>query len=164
MTENKVVVLGLGNPLFQDEGLGIHMINQLMNEKISDQVELVDGGTGALELLNILEEADYLLVIDAVDGDHPPGTVRKLSGRDIPLLVTGRMSVHQVGFQETLALAAMRGRLPQQLVLFGIQPQCLDWGTELSPTVANVLPELSAMVNEQLEDWLAQPLSAPLLQ
>ncbi|HNX92932.1 MAG TPA: HyaD/HybD family hydrogenase maturation endopeptidase [Syntrophomonas sp.] len=155
MTKNKIVVLGLGNPLFQDEGLGIHMISQLMQQAINERVELVDGGTDALALLNVVEETDHLLVIDAVDGDHPPGTVRKLSGRDIPLLVTGRMSVHQIGFQETLALAALRDRFPQHLVLFGVQPQCLDWGTELSPPVMNALPELTAQVNAQLDDWLA---------
>ena len=155
MTRNKIVVLGLGNPLFQDEGLGIHMINHFMQETINEQVELVDGGTDALALLNVVEEADHLLVIDAIDGDHAPGTVRKLSGRDIPLLVTGRMSVHQIGFQETLALAALRGRFPQHLVLFGVQPQSLDWGTELSPPVMNALPELTAQVNAQLDDWLA---------
>ena len=155
MTKNKIVVLGLGNPLFQDEGLGIYMINQLMQEAINEQVELVDGGTDALALLNVVEETDHLLVIDAVDGDHPPGTVRKLSGRDIPLLVTGRISVHQIGFQETLALAALRDRFPQHLVLFGVQPQSLDWGTELSPPVMNALPELTAQVNAQLDAWLA---------
>jgi len=155
MTKNKIVVLGLGNPLFQDEGLGIYMINQLMQEAINEQVELVDGGTDALALLNVVEETDHLLVIDAVDGDHPPGTVRKLSGRDIPLLVTGRISVHQIGFQETLALAALRDRFPQHLVLFGVQPQSLDWGTELSPPVMNALPELTAQVNAQLDAWLS---------
>ncbi|NLV21729.1 MAG: hydrogenase maturation protease [Syntrophomonadaceae bacterium] len=154
MTENKVVVLGLGNPLFQDEGLGIHMINQLMQDTINEQVELVDGGTDALVLLNVVEATDHLLVIDAVDGSFPPGTVRKLSGRDIPLMVTGRMSVHQIGFQEVLALAGLRGKLQANMILFGVQPQCLDWGTELSPPVVDALPELAAKVNAQLDDWL----------
>jgi hydrogenase maturation protease len=155
MTRNKIVVLGLGNPLFQDEGLGIHMINQLMQETTYAQVELVDGGTDALALLNVVEETDHLLVIDAIDGDHLPGTVRKLSGMDIPRLFSRRMSVHQIDFQETLALAALRGRLPQHLILFGVQPHCLDWGTELSPPVRNALPELTAQVNAQLDAWLA---------
>lgn len=155
MKRNKIMVLGLGNPLFQDEGLGIHMIAQLRRDLINEQVELVDGGTDGLTLLNVVEDTDHLLVIDAVDGDDPPGTVRKLSGRDIPMLVSGRISVHQLGFQETLALAALRGRLPQHLVLLGVQPQCLDWGTQLSPPVAKALPDLTVLIHEQLHEWMA---------
>jgi len=154
MMKNKPVVLGLGNPLFQDEGLGIHLIHQLMHEAMDEQVEFVDGGTDALALLGVVEEADHLLIIDAIDGDHPPGTIRQLTGKEIPLLVNGRMSVHQIGFQEVLALAGLRGRLPADIVLIGVQPQSLDWGTELSPLVAQTLPCLTEMVCEQINAWL----------
>lgn len=155
MMKNKPVVLGLGNPLFQDEGLGIHMIHQLMQDGINEQAEFIDGGTDALALLGVIEEAEHLLVIDAIDGDYPPGTIRQLAGEEIPLLVTGRMSVHQIGFQEVLALAGLRGKLPAHIVLLGVQPQSLDWGTELSPPVASALPYLNNMVNEQINAWLA---------
>ena len=155
MMKNKPVVLGLGNPLFQDEGLGIHMIHQLMHEKSNEQAEFIDGGTDALALLGVIEEAEHLLVIDAIDGGYPPGTIRQLAGAEIPLLVTGRMSAHQVGFQEVLALAGLRGKLPAHIVLLGVQPQSFDWGTELSHPVAETLPCLADMVNEQLDAWLA---------
>ncbi|HWQ77035.1 MAG TPA: HyaD/HybD family hydrogenase maturation endopeptidase [Syntrophomonas sp.] len=154
MINNKIVILGLGNPLFQDEGVGIHMINRLMQGQMNEAIELVDGGTGGMALLNVVEDTDLLLVIDAVDGDYPPGTVCKLSGRDIPMLVSGRMSAHQISFQETLALAGLRGKLPGQMVLLGVQPQSMDWGTELSPPVAGILSELDAMINEQIGIWL----------
>ena len=155
MMRNKPVVLGLGNPLFQDEGLGIHLIQQLMQNDIDDQVELIDGGTDALALLGVVEEAEYLLIIDAIDDDAPAGTIRQLSGDAIPLLATCRMSAHQIGFQEVLALASLRGKLPAHIVLFGVQPQSLDWGTELSPPVANTLPLLTEMVYTQINAWIA---------
>ncbi len=155
MRKNKIVVLGIGNPLFQDEGLGIHLIARFRQELIGEQVELIDGGTGGLSLLDVIEDTDYLLVVDAVDGDDLPGTVRKISGRDIPMLASGRMSVHQTGFQETLALAALRGRLPQHLILLGVQPQSMNWGTQLSPPVAKALPILTDLIHQQLNEWLA---------
>ncbi len=155
MKRNKTVVMGLGNPLFQDEGLGIHLIHQLMQKDIDDRVELIDGGTDALSLLGVVEEADYLLIIDAIDDDVPPGTIRQLAGEDIPHLVTNRMSAHQIGFQEVLALASLRGRLPAHIVLIGVQPQSLDWGTELSPPVATTLPCLTEMVYAQIKAWIA---------
>ncbi|HPF20825.1 MAG TPA: HyaD/HybD family hydrogenase maturation endopeptidase [Syntrophomonas sp.] len=154
MRKNKIVILGMGNPLFRDEGLGIHLIKRLMQELITDGVELVDGGTDGLALLNVVEATDYLLVVDAVMGDNAPGTVCKLAVQDMPMQVSGHLSTHQTGFQEILALAALRGRLPQHLVLLGIQPQCLDWGTQLSPPVARALPELTGLISEQLKEWL----------
>lgn len=153
MMKNKPVVLGLGNPLFQDEGLGIHLIHQLMQTSANEQVDFVDGGTDALALLGVVEEAEHLLIIDAIDGDYPPGTICQFAGKEIPLLVAGRMSVHQIGFQEVLALAELRGKLPAHIVLIGVQPESLDWGTELSPPVAKTLPCLTEMVYEQINAW-----------
>lgn len=155
MMRNKPVVLGLGNPLFQDEGLGIHVIQQLMQNDIDGRVELIDGGTDALALLGVVEDAEYLLIIDAVDSEAPAGTIRQLTGDAIPLMAARRMSAHQIGFQEVLALASLRGKLPAHIVLIGVQPQSLDWGTELSPPVANILPLLTEMVYAQINAWLA---------
>ena len=155
MMKNKMVVLGLGNPLFQDEGLGIHFVHQLMQEEIDERVELIDGGTDALALLGVVEEAEYLLIIDAIDGEQPPGSIQQISGENIPRLVAGRVSAHQIGFQEVLALASLRGRLPAHIVLIGVQPQSLDWGTELSPPVATTLPLLTEMVYAQINSWIA---------
>lgn len=150
---SKIVVLGLGNPLFQDEGLGIHLIHQLMREKIDKRVELIDGGTDALALLGVVEEAEYLLIIDAIDGEQPPGSIQKISGEELPHLTGSRMSVHQIGFQEVLALASLRGRLPSHLVLIGVQPQSLDWGIKLSLPVAAAVPRVIEMVYAQINSW-----------
>jgi hydrogenase maturation protease len=154
MIKNKPVILGLGNPLFQDEGLGIHVIHQLLNEEISDQVDLTDGGTDALALLGIVEEAEYLLIIDAVTSNSAPGTISRREGQEIPLFLSVKMSPHQIGFQEVLTLARLRGRLPASMVLMGVQPQSLDWGTELTSTVSGSLPRLTEMVYEQIKSWV----------
>ncbi|MGI5922240.1 MAG: HyaD/HybD family hydrogenase maturation endopeptidase [Syntrophomonadaceae bacterium] len=154
MKKSKPVILGLGNPLFQDEGLGIHMIHKLMNENITRRAELIDGGTDALALLGIVEEAEYLLIIDAVNADANPGSIRRFVGEEIPLCLAAKISVHQIGFQEVLALARLRRNLPAHLVLLGVQPQSLGWGTELTETVAASLPRLTEMVYEQIDRWI----------
>jgi hydrogenase maturation protease len=153
MSLNKPIILGLGNPLFQDEGLGIHIIHQLMREPIKERAELIDGGTDGLTLLGVVEDAEQLLVIDAVDGGYPPGTIKMMSNNDIPQLCNTYISEHQLGFQEVLALARLRGNLPSQMVLIGVQPQSLDWGTELTEPVTSSLPRIREMVYEQIETW-----------
>lgn len=154
MTQTKPIVLGLGNPLFQDEGFGIHVIHQLMKESLNERAELIDGGTDGLGLLGIVEKAELLLVIDAIDAGCQPGTIKRLESDEIPALLHTMLSEHQLGFQEVLALARLRGRLPQQLVLIGVQPQCLDWGIELTPTTAKTVARVKEMIYEQIDNWL----------
>lgn len=149
------VVLGLGNPLFQDEGLGIYVIHQLMEGELAEQVELIDGGTDGLSLLGVVETAQQLLIIDAIDGGFPPGTIERREGLEIPLAAYAKVSQHQLGFQEVLGLAYLRGRLPADLVLIGVQPKALDWGTRLTATVARSVPRVKEMVYEQVASWMA---------
>lgn len=150
MTGTKPVILGLGNPLFQDEGVGIHVILQLMQEDLAQQADLIDGGTDALTLLGVVEEAENLIIIDAIDGGHDPGTLQVLQGEEIPLLLSSKISPHQIGFQEVLSLANLRGKSPSRVVLIGVQPESLEWGTELTPKVAQTIPRIRTMIHEML--------------
>jgi hydrogenase maturation protease len=152
--KQKPVILGLGNPLFQDEGLGIHIVHHLMGGELEDQAELIDGGTDGLLLLGTVEAAQQLIIIDAINGDFPAGTIKSLAGDEIPLFANGKLSPHQLSFQEVLALARMRGKLPDQIVLLGVQSESLDWGTNLSPKVANSVPMVINLVYRQIEKWL----------
>ncbi|MGI5880477.1 MAG: HyaD/HybD family hydrogenase maturation endopeptidase [Syntrophomonadaceae bacterium] len=153
MIKNKPIILGLGNPLFRDEGLGIHLIHQLMQEGFHMQAELIDGGTDALSLLGIVENTDYLLVVDAIDNNLPAGTILQISGEEIPLFTTEKMSAHQIGFQDVLALASLRKNLPAHFILIGVQPESLDWGTDLTPPVAKTFPFLKNMIREHINSW-----------
>ncbi len=160
LRSSKPVVLGLGNPLFRDEGLGIHVIWQLMAGDWGNRAHLVDGGTDGLALLGIVEEARYLIVVDAIDGGYPPGTVKRLHGKEIDFLTQATLSVHQVGFQEVLALARIRGRCPENMVLIGVQPQNLEWGTQLSYEVNRRIPKVIAMIYQQIEAWAKTSVDA----
>ncbi|MZP29714.1 HyaD/HybD family hydrogenase maturation endopeptidase [Heliobacterium undosum] len=152
--ETKIIVMGLGNLLFTDEGLGVHAIRRIeAGYAFSPEVELIDGGTLGLILLEHLEEASHFLCIDAVNAGQAPGSLVRLEGEELPRYLGVKMSQHQMGFQEVLALASLRGTLPDQMALVGVQPESLEWGTELSPTVAATLPAVTGAVLELLGRW-----------
>ncbi len=141
--EPKVVVLGLGNILHSDDGVGPQAIGRLRRDpRVLNDVNLIDGGTLGLELLTYVWDCSYLLVLDAVDIGQPPGTLVRMSGQELRAL-PGQGSVHQLGVADLLvALRVMANRTPE-VVLLGVQPASTEWGTELSPAVAAVLPALA---------------------
>ncbi len=146
MTRRKII-LGVGNLLNRDEGVGIHAVRALQAQNtLGAEWEIVDGGTLGLNLLPLVEEASHLIVLDAMDARRAPGTLIELPRDEVPLFSTLKMSQHQLLFQEVLGLAHVRGRLPEHLVLLGIQPADLSVGVELSPVVARALPQLLARV------------------
>ena len=155
MTEVKrKVVLGLGNLLNKDEGLGVQALKRLDAQwGAQSEVELLDGGVLGLNLLMIVEDCSHLLILDAVNVGKPAGTVVELRKDQIPLYAGIKLSQHQITFQEVLGLANMRGFLPEHLHLVGIQPADLSIGLELSPTVADALPEMVSRAGAVLQSW-----------
>ncbi len=151
---NRKVVLGLGNLLNRDEGLGVQAL-KLLDTHLGEQaeVELLDGGVLGLNLLTIVEECSHLLILDAVNAGKASGTVVELAKDQIPLYAGVKLSQHQVTFQEVLGLANIRGCLPAHLHLVGIQPENLSVGLELSPTVVEALPEMVHRARVVLENW-----------
>lgn len=143
------IILGIGNLLNRDEGVGIHAVRALQAQNpLGTDWEIIDGGTLGLNLLPLVEEASHLIVLDAIDARREPGTLIELLREQVPLFSAVKMSQHQLSFQEVLGLAQVRGRLPQHLVLLGIQPADLSIGVELSPIVARALPQLLARVEQ----------------
>lgn len=146
----RILVLGIGNILWADEGFGVRAVERLAaGWRFPDSVTLMDGGTQGLYLLPHLENADALIVVDAIDYGLPPGTRRVFHGDDVPaFLGAKKMSLHQTGFQEVLASAMLVGRCPQTLILVGVQPECLeDYGGGLTETVAaQVAPTIDVVL------------------
>jgi hydrogenase maturation protease len=147
------VVLGVGNVLNRDEGLGVHALRLLEEEATGVAAELIDGGVLGLNLLPLVEECDRLLVLDAVDRGEEPGTLVELGRDEIPLFAGIKMSQHQITLQEVLGLAAMREKLPPVLRLVGLQPADLAIGTDMSPAVAAALPGVARRAAEIIEEW-----------
>jgi hydrogenase maturation protease len=151
---NRKVVLGLGNLLNRDEGLGVQAL-KLLDAQLGEQpgLELLDGGVLGLNLLMIVEECSHLLILDAVNVGQTAGTLVELRKEQIPLYAGVKLSQHQVTFQEVLGLANVRGYLPEHLHLIGIQPEDLSIGLELSPTVEKALPGVVYRAMVVLENW-----------
>lgn len=149
----KIIVMGLGNMLLSDEGLGVYLIEMLQRENCLEDVELIDGGTAGLMLLSFVEDAEYLLVLDVIEAGYAPGTVLELESSDIGKYISGKLSQHQTGFQEVLALAQLRGTLPREVKIIAVQPESLEWGCSLSDIVKAKVPEVIAKVKGQIMVW-----------
>jgi len=146
-----VLILGIGNLLWADEGFGVRAIEALNQQYTFPQnVQLMDGGTQGLLLVPYVQAANVLVVFDAVDYGLPPGTLKLIHNEEVPAFLSAKkMSLHQTGFQEVLATAELLGNYPQHLVLIGVQPVELeDYGGSLRPLVKDqVEPALQQALN-----------------
>ncbi len=159
MTET--LVLGLGNILLGDEGVGVRVIERLLEQyRFPEGVRVMDGGTLGLDLLPYLEDASRLLVVDAVQARRPPGTLLRLSGNEIPVFLdASKVSAHQEGLQDLLAAASLKGYLPGEVVFWGVQIESLGVGLDLSPPVASQVDALVQKVLDELAQWDITPES-----
>ena len=157
MTENnrnQITILGIGNTLYTDEGLGVHALAALQEKYSMDpQVQLIDGSTDGMSLLGPVEDTDYLIVIDAINAGKEGGHIIELHGDDIPAYYGIKMSIHQLGFQEVLLASKLRERYPKNIVMIGMQPTSLELGIGLSETNEAQLPELLKLVEQQVNKW-----------
>jgi hydrogenase maturation protease len=151
-----VLVLGIGNVLWADEGFGVRAVEALnAGWSFPEHVRLMDGGTQGMGLLAPVCEARRLLILDAVDFGRVPGTLQLIRDAAVPsYLGAKKVSMHQTGFQEVLASARMLGELPATLALIGVQPVELDdYGGSLRPEVRARLPEAVELAIEVLRGW-----------
>jgi len=150
---NRTVVIGLGNPLMGDDGIGLAALRLVRDWQIMPEAELVDGGTWGMQLLPAIEDAGRLLFLDAIDRGAPPATLVVLNREELPRFLDTKISPHQVDLRDALALAEFRGRLPGDTVAIGLQPVDVSLGTELSPGAGAAMGALLHAVREQLEAW-----------
>ena len=154
IVESGIIVLGIGNVLLCDEGAGVRALERLQTRYLlSEQVQALDGGTMGLDLLPYIEQASSLLILDAVQRGRPPGSLVRLEGTEIPAVLALKLSVHQVGLQELLAASLFRQTLPDRIVLWGIEPAVVNWGLELSATVAASIDDLASAAAMELQSW-----------
>jgi hydrogenase maturation protease len=156
MISNKTLVLGIGNPILQDDGIGVHVVQQLKaSTTTNSQVNFLDGGTLSFSLIGEIEAATNLIVIDAAQLDDLPGSVRVFLGEEMDLFL-GRQknsSVHDVTLIDLMSIALLSDRLPINRALIGIQPEIIDWGTEPTLAVKNAIPSACNLTMELIEKW-----------
>lgn len=153
---NRTLVLGLGNTLLADEGIGIHALNALqLNYTDFADVEFLDGGTLSFTLAGPIEDADQLIVIDAAQLYAEPGTVQVFVGDDMDRYLgsNNKRSVHEVGLIDLMIIARLTDRLPQRRALIGIQPRDIDWGDHPSEPVAAAIPKVCDLARDLIRSW-----------
>ncbi len=151
-----ILVLGIGNLLWADEGFGVRLVERLhQTYTFPPQVELMDGGTQGMYLLPYIQAASHLLIVDAIDYGLPAGTLKLVKDAEVPQFMgVKKMSLHQTGFQEVLAAAQLTGKCPAHLALVGVQPAVLeDYGGSLTDIVKGQMPAALASVLEVLQAW-----------
>lgn len=146
-------MLGLGNLLHADDGLGVHAIQRLQTDsRVNSKVTLLDGGTQGLSLMSHIAGFARVLVIDAVDVGEVPGTLVRFEGKALDGL-PGKPSVHQLGFADLMIAMKLLGDAPEEVVVLGAQPMSTEWSAELTPVVQNALSGLLDAVIAQLDLW-----------
>lgn len=151
MQAPRALVLGIGNLLWADEGFGVRAVERLnAHYSFPDNVKLLDGGTQGIYLVQNIRDCDVLVVFDAVDYGLPPGTMKLVEGDEVPkFLGAKKMSLHQTGFQEVLAMAEMMGEYPAHVFLIGVQP------VELEDYGGSLRAEVKAQIEPAIEKALA---------
>jgi hydrogenase maturation protease len=156
MTQESILVLGIGNLLWADEGFGVRAVEEMHRRwNFPDRVTLMDGGTQGFNLLPHVQEARRMIVFDAIDYGLAPGTLKVLVNEQVPrFLRAKKLSLHQTGFQEVLAAAALIGNYPAELVLIGVQPENIkDYGGNLNPLVKARIQTALAIALLWLQRW-----------
>jgi hydrogenase maturation protease len=150
MATKKEVIIGIGNLILRDEGVGVHAVRELAGKKLPPQVEVIDGGTALMEILPVIRDAERIIVIDAIKGGGEPGTLYCVSPDDLMGETEHPLSLHQMGFLEVLGMARQLGGDPE-VVIIGVEPKEISWGMELTPEVEAKLPQVIEAVLEELQ-------------
>lgn len=154
-----VLILGIGNTLLRDEGLGVHVVNRLADEwDVPDGVEVLDGGTAGMDLLDRVARARALAVVDCGRLDAPPGTVRLIEGEAVPAFFATRISPHQIGLSDLMGAVMLLGCMPERLALIAVQPESMELGLEMTATGEAAAKAALAQLVTLMADWGVAPV------
>ena len=152
MSEKKpILVLGVGNILLTDEGVGVHVVRRLQEMELPSHVEVLDGGTAGFDLLDDIEGRKKVIVVDTVKGENPPGTLYRMTTDDIEEAPKSRLSLHDIDMTDLLKLADLFQIAKPEVVIIGIEPKDMDSASvELSPEIEAQVPKLIELVMKEI--------------
>lgn len=152
--ENSIILLGVGNILLTDEGLGVHVVNEIRKEyTFSPAISIIDGGTMGMELLSYMRGMKKLLLVDAVNGGEAPGTIYEFPHKDMETYFTDHISVHEVGMQDILRIRTLQEDPLEDAMVIGVEPESLDIGLEVTDIVKKALPGVKQRIIDVLKQW-----------
>lgn len=150
----KVTIIGVGNILLQDEGVGVRAIEMLRERfEFPEDVAIIDGGTMGLDLLPFIDNTDRLLLIDAIDLKKEPGSIGIIEDKEIPAVMKTKISPHQIGLSDLFAVMRLLEKEPERISVIGVQPKSVQTGTELSARVRQSLNDLIGAIIDKLKEW-----------
>ena len=153
----QLLVLGVGNTLLTDEGIGVHAVYEFWKEKEdfdASKVDFIDGGTFTQDIFYLFEEYEKILVLDIVRAGHAPGTIYSLEEDQLRKDEKQMLSLHDIDLLDSLGMAEMRGHRPYLRVV-GIEPETIDWGTQMTPTLAKAFPGYLTVVRRHIRELLS---------
>jgi hydrogenase maturation protease len=148
----KAAVIGIGNLLFKDEGIGVHAIRALEALELPDciDLELIDAGTSP-NLAAILDDAiDKLVIIDAVKAGGKPGEIYRIKTEDLTFEESKEISIHELGLRQNLKMMELAGKKPEEVIIIGVEPEEIGWGTDLSPLIERKMPRIIKMILKEI--------------
>ncbi len=152
----RISVVGVGNLLMRDDGVGVHVIRYLEEQGVPEGVELIDGGTHSYDLLDIFAEADIIIAVDAIQAGAEPGTLYRAPLDEMGFETNDRAaSLHDLNFVEAVQMLRLMGHDPQ-FIVFGIQPKEMYLDLELSPEVAAKVPRVAELIQEEIQRIINQ--------
>ena len=162
LQKKRILVMGVGNTLMQDDGVGSRICEALQSSPDTlPGLDIIDGGTIGLALLPEIENADAVIVVDASELGAEPGTMRLFHNEEIDRQLSGkRRTVHEVALVDLFSAAGIRGRMPSERVLVAIQPGCTEWGVDLTPATAAAVPGACEAINRLAAEWQAAEAAA----
>ncbi len=149
----RIVVLGVGNILLSDEGIGVRAVEKLQQDyELPPEVVVIDGGTTGMEMLEDLSNADHIIIVDAVRSGKTPASIIRLADEQVPVFFKTKLSPHQIGLSDVLATLEFIGEQPGGVTVIGVEPVSLETGMALTPQVEARLPELTDLVATELRE------------
>jgi hydrogenase maturation protease len=153
MPDNKdILILGIGNFLLKDEGVGVHVVKKLEEFHLPDNVEVLDGATAGLDLTDFIANRKKVIVIDTVKAGEKPGTIYRLTEENLDIKPKAIMSFHEIDFLDALYMSEVMGNKPKETIVIGIEPKDMSDGIELSPEIEERIPEIIKVVMKELNN------------
>jgi hydrogenase maturation protease len=154
---NKIVIIGIGNLLLMDEGIGVHTINELEKYDLPNNVEIYDGGTGGFKLIDLMLNTKKVIFIDALETDKAPGAITVFKSKDVrSLYPKNKYSLHDTDLLEVIKMTELLDN-PPEIEIVGIQPKTINYGTTLSKELADSMSNIVSTVRRRIEEVCSTP-------
>ena len=152
MAHKKVLILGIGNLILKDEGIGVHVVRALEEIELHPEVELIDGGTATMDLLSLIHKAERIIIVDALKAGGVPGTLYRCLPEELEDTSERPLSLHQVGLLDVLGMARQLGG-SAAVVIIGVEPKEISWGLDLTEELRAAVPKVVEAVCAELRGW-----------